>query len=109
MKGGELSGEVIIKKNINYVYWSKRQKPQSGWENIGGGFIEMPILVFLFCSGGTKDTRVVKRNYTFLFAMKTVTIKTSLSNASFNHVGQLPSNYVILNNIMRLSTSKGMK
>lgn len=109
MKSGELSGEVIIKENINYVYWSKRQKPQSGLENINGGFIEMPVLVFLFCSGGTKDTRVVKKNYTFLFAMKTVIIKASLSYASFNHVGQLPSNYVIVNKVRRISTSKGIK
>lgn len=87
----------------------KGRNLKAGGRTSSGGFIEMPVLVFLFCSGGTKDTRVVKKNYTFLFAMKTVIIKASLSYASFNHVGQLPSNYVILNKVRRISTSKGMK
>lgn len=56
-----MSREVIIKKNINYICCSKRQKPQSGWENVSRGFIEVPVLGFLFYPGGTKVSRVVKK------------------------------------------------
>lgn len=57
-----MSREVIIKKNRNYIYCSKRQKPQSGWEDDSRGFIEVPVLGFLFYPGGTKVSRVVKKH-----------------------------------------------
>lgn len=57
-----LSREVIIKKNINYIYWSERPKPQSGRENVSRGFTEVPVFGFLFYPWGTKVSRVVKKH-----------------------------------------------